>query len=153
MKVWTLLSAREKKIAVAVAVIVGLVLVDLLGRAWSGVLAGLSAKEAALKKDWAYSSALIARGPSIEDRFAAMKSAYPRLFEEQKDMAKIMSELDDLAKVAGVQVNRIQPNHGGKIEMSLRGSWPQFAKFFQMSEDHEHLFRFSVVNIDRQEPS
>ena len=158
MKSWGLLSPREKKIFISVALVIAVLLMDLMSRAWHGALSGLLAKEKAIKKEWIYSSTLIARGPAIDAHFSEIKFNNGRLFDDQKDTSKIMTELDGLAKAAGVQVNMIRPmmdanEDSARFEMTLKGSWSQMAKFFQAAEARESSFDFLDVSLHRQEIS
>jgi hypothetical protein len=172
MTALSVLSLREKRIFSVVAGMLVIFLIDLAFRAWGAGLASIEREEKQLKVLWDYSSGLLARSPGIEEKYSTLRSRFPKFFEDDHDPTRAMAELDGLAKTAGVQVNMIRPqpsyeraerDGGGvpapvrpagtisRIEIALRGSWPQVMRFFQTVEDRDHLFQFSTVSVHRQE--
>ena len=109
----------------------------------------------ALRKEWAYSSAMLARSDSINAQYEEIALRYPWLLEKTADTAAVMSELDAMARSAGVQVDRIRPveNGQGRYELSLKGSWSAVMKFLREAEGDAGFFRFPQISFDRQDPS
>jgi len=133
-------------------------LTDLAFRAWGAAFARLERQELQLKKEWDYTSALLARSRRIDENYAAVRIRYPGLFEGIGDRTRIMAELDGAARAVGVQVNTLRPVQGEfdgstRIELALCGSWPQVMRFFQAAEGQEHMFQFLEVRVLRQEPT
>jgi hypothetical protein len=158
------LSSRERKISAAVAGVSVVLLFDLAFRAWCAGLAGIEREEKSLKARWDYSSGLLARAVGIEEKHSGLRSRFLILFEDDQDPTRLMAELDEAAKAAGVQVTMMrptQPSEGSKrndagvavsrFEMAFRGSWPQLMRFFQTVENRDHLFQFPTVSVHRQE--
>jgi type II secretory pathway component PulM len=145
------LSSREKKMFAVVAGAIVVVLIDLAFRSWGMALAGMEREEKRLRAQRDYAVGLLARSQNIEERYSGLRARFPTFFEDGRDPARLMAELDEVAKAAGVQVNMIRPAGSNvRIEMALRGSWSQVMRFFQAVEDQEHLFQLSVMSVHLQ---
>jgi hypothetical protein len=158
MIAWPRLSSREKMISAVVAAVMVALLVDLAIRSWNAVLADMDREEKRLRVQWEYSSRLLARSRTIDEGYSRLRSRFPGLFEEGQDPTRLMTELDGLAKEAGVQMNMIRPLQGdeaglARIELALCGSWPQVMQFFRSAESPGHLFQFPIMSVHRQERS
>jgi hypothetical protein len=156
MRGLSLLSARERKIFFIVTGVLVVLIIDLAVRAWGVALERVGREEQRHKKQWDYASGILGRSRSIEARYTEIQSRYPGLFDGTVDRARIMAELDGVARVAGVQVSMIRPVQGetdspSRIELALCGSWSQVMRFLRAAEGQEHMFQFSAVSVHRQE--
>jgi Tfp pilus assembly protein PilO len=156
MRGWSLLSARERTIFIVVTGVLVVLFFDFACRAWGAAIARVGREEQQLKKQWEYTSGLLARSQSIEERYNDIRSRFPGLFDGTMDRTRIMAELDEVARAAGIQVSMLKPVQGeaggsSRIELALCGAWPQVLRFFRAAEGQERMFQFSEVSVHRQE--
>ncbi|NTV29550.1 MAG: NAD-glutamate dehydrogenase [Candidatus Omnitrophica bacterium] len=125
---------------------------------WNGFRSDLLRRKAALQKEWERSRAVLSRADELERRGNELRVRYPALFSAPKEATAVMAELDALAREAGIAVDMLRPvpaeaPGGVRCELSMRGTWAGLMQFLREAEGPARLFTFSLLRIQRQEPT
>jgi hypothetical protein len=72
-----------------------------------------------------------------------------------KDIASLMSELDALARGAGIVVTNLRPASGGDsqaVALLFEGAWPAVVTFLSAAQSRPHFLDIRELRIIRKDP-